>query len=135
MRSKRCFLPSHVEDQRYPPDSIKYIYALHNHPYDSRISDDDIAFIVAEGGRHAFEVETRDGTIRLSIIAFFSDNPESPTCDGFYQYIPVTSQILKWTNARSKWDCEQTHSITWWDDRVNFSVEETRAPCFKEEVP
>jgi hypothetical protein len=29
---KSCVLPSYVEDPRYPPDSLKYIFALHNHP-------------------------------------------------------------------------------------------------------
>jgi hypothetical protein len=116
LRSKQCILPSLVDDQRYPRNSIEYVYALHNHLYDDRISDNDIKFIVAEAREHAFEVETKDGKLKVSIVAFFANDFENPTCDGFYQYIPATNQILKWTREQAKWSCMQTHTVSWWND-------------------
>jgi hypothetical protein len=135
LRSKQCILPPNVEDQRFAPDSIKYIFALHNHLYDDRVSRRDIEFIVGQATEHAFEVETRHGKIKLSIVAFFSTDFEKPTCDGFYQYIPATHQILKWTREQDKWDCKQTHVVVWSDDYSVPSVKETDAPCMRRGEP
>jgi hypothetical protein len=107
-RTKSCFLPSLVEDQRYPADRIGYIYALHNHPQGSSISEKDIRFIVSEAVEHGFETATKDGPLRLSIVAFFSNRVSPPRCDGFHQYIPATNQVLRWTKTQGRWDCEQT---------------------------
>jgi len=134
-RSKTCYLPSIVEDRRYPPDSIKYICALHNHLYDDPLSVNDIRFIVSEVHNHGFESETKDGVSRLSTVAFFSNDRGAPTCDGFHQYIPATSQILKWTHAQGRWVCEQTGRVVWAEDGVRFSIESTHAPCSKGAVP
>ncbi|MFL5355034.1 hypothetical protein [Archangium sp.] len=127
---KSCILPPVVEDRRYPPGSLKYVFALHNHPYNSTLSDYDIRFIVSKGDEDGFEVETRDGKIRLSIIAFFSDSDDTahPTCDGFFQYIPLTGQLLKWTSAQGAWHCEQTGTIKWFA-RTDFRFEKKTAPC------
>jgi hypothetical protein len=135
LRSKQCILPPSVEDQRFQPGSIKYIFALHNHLYDDRISDPDINYTVSRALEHGFEAETKHGKIKLSIVAFFSNDFEKPTCDGFYQYIPATHQILKWTHAQGDWNCWQTHSVAWQDDYTRFSIEEADTPCSKRETP
>jgi hypothetical protein len=131
-RSKNCLLPSHVEDARYPPGSIQYIYALHNHPYGGALSRSDIRFIVGEGTVHGFEARTKEGVVRLSIIAFFSYGATAPACDGFHQYVPVTGQLMMWTQEQGRWRCEQTGHVVWNDDGTDFYVKETRGPCFKE---
>lgn len=71
---KSCVLPSYVDDRRYPPGSLKYIFALHNHPYESSLSKDDIDTIISKGSLHGFESETKSGKIKLAVIAFFSNS-------------------------------------------------------------
>ncbi|MCY1018093.1 hypothetical protein [Pyxidicoccus sp. MSG2] len=135
-RSKSCLLPSTVEDARFPSESLKYVYALHNHPYGSELTDRDIRFIVSEGTEHGFESETKDGRLRLSVVAFFSNHVAEPTCDGFHQYIPMTGQLLKWTQAEGRWSCEQTGSVVWSaDDGEDFSIREMRQPCTRRSPP
>ena len=68
---KTCYLPPVVEDSRYPPASLKYIFALHNHPFQDRPSDNDIGFMASMGLMHGFETDTKNGKVRLAIIAFF----------------------------------------------------------------
>ncbi|MCE9668531.1 hypothetical protein LY474_11980 [Myxococcus stipitatus] len=135
-RSKSCLLPSVVDDRRYPPDAIRYIYALHNHPYGSRLTENDIQFIVSEGKAHGFEHETKDGRQRLSIVAFFSRNVSEPSCDGFHQYIPLTGQLLKWTRTGASWRCEQTGSVIWEaGDERRFTIQESSRPCDRSKTP
>ncbi|NTX10454.1 hypothetical protein HUA76_06625 [Myxococcus sp. CA056] len=135
-RSKSCLLPSWVDDPRYPPDAIRYIYALHNHPYGSSLTENDIRFIVSEGLAHGFESETKDGRLRLSVVAFFSRNAAEPSCDGFHQYIPLTGQLLKWSRSGANWQCEQTGSVRWSDaDTRTFSVQKGSAPCERSHTP
>jgi hypothetical protein len=132
LRDKKCFLPSLVEDPHYPQESIKYVFGLHNHLFDDRVSDDDIRFIIGEGGKHAFEIDTKDGKVRLSIVAYFANDFENPKCDGFYQYIPATNQIVKWTQVKGMWRCSQTHLVIWSEDLSIMNVQEAVAPCKKE---
>jgi hypothetical protein len=135
LRSKRCALPPFVDDPRYPPESIHYIYALHNHLYDDRISDLDIHHMVDEGRAHGVEAETKDGSLKLSMIAYFANSFEDPQCDGFYQYIPPTHQILKWVKVRGKWECSQTHRVVWRNNYSDFSVEQVDEPCARKGNP
>ncbi|RKG81280.1 hypothetical protein D7W79_05955 [Corallococcus exercitus] len=132
-RSKSCLLPSRVADARYPADAIRYIYALHNHPYGSALSSNDLRFIVSEGRAHGFETETKNGRVRLSIVAFFSNVTEPASCDGFHQYIPLTGQLLKWTRtASSGWQCEQTGRVTWHDaEALDFTIQKLQGPCLR----
>jgi hypothetical protein len=127
---KSCELPPRVDDQRYSQGSLKYIFALHNHPFGSTLSDHDIRFIVSAGQEHGFEASTRTGKVRLAVIAFFSNSSQhgQPACDGFFQYIPLTGQILRWSNTGRGWSCEQTGAIVW-DDAVSFHIEERKASC------
>jgi hypothetical protein len=127
---RSCVLPRLIDDKRYPPDSLKYIFALHNHPFEATLSDDDIRTIVSRGLEHGFEVDTKGGKIRLSIIAFFSRSNDftRPTCDGFFQYIPITNQLLKWTRASDSWICEQIGTVKWSNETM-FHVKYETVPC------
>jgi hypothetical protein len=125
---KTCKLPSQVSDQRFPSESLQYIYALHNHLYDDPVSQQDMQFIISRGSEHGFEAETRSGKVQLSIVAFFSNEVASPHCDGFYQYIPSRSRIFKWTHV-AEWSCKQTHVVDWNDDFSKASLTEAPDSC------
>ncbi|KFE69167.1 hypothetical protein [Hyalangium minutum] len=105
---KTCDLPPFVNDPRYPPTSLKYIFALHNHPFEDILSNKDIGYITDMGLTHGFEINTRDGNVRLAVIAFFSTSNdfESPTCDGFFEYIPATTEMVKWHHSQDDWRME-----------------------------
>jgi hypothetical protein len=115
---KSCVLPTRVNDPRYGRGELKYIFALHNHPFGSELSSLDLRFIEEKASIHEWEVETKNATIRLSIIAFFSKSRsrESPTCDGFYQYIPATRELLKWAQVKNRWAIIQHGLVTWLDE-------------------
>ncbi|REG34396.1 hypothetical protein ATI61_103290 [Archangium gephyra] len=134
-RKKSCVLPNYVDDPRYPPSSIKYVFALHNHPYAATLSDNDIQDIVAKGRIHGFQFEALNAKnkkeqVKLAVIAFFSNSNdlENPTCDGFFQYIPLAGQLRKWTHSRGEWRCQQTGTVQWFND-VDFRIEKKTAPC------
>ncbi|WP_224371171.1 hypothetical protein [Hyalangium versicolor] len=126
--TKRCIPPPFVEDRRYPSESIQYIVVLHNHTFDTAISTKDVRFIVDQGNLHGFEPKTKDRDRRLSVVAFFSNEHENPTCDGFYTYTPYTGKILKWTRDGRQWTCMQTHVVKW------LTRESLDAPTIKEET-
>jgi hypothetical protein len=143
-KRKTCVLPSTVEDQRYPPDAITYLCALHNHTYDSILSIDDMDFIVNEGMKrgeapyYGFFPNTQDGHRFLSIVAFFSNHLESPTGDGFYQYTPLNGHLLKHTRLGEQWECEQIGHVRW----IKFesgaevpSIEKVNGPCPEKSAP
>jgi hypothetical protein len=133
-RRKSCFLPSQVDDPRYPQGAIKYISALHNHPYGSALSDSDIRTIVAQGFEHGFEAETRDGTVFLSVVAFFSNGFARPTCDGFHMYVPAMGTVVRWTQNGGKWSCRQTGVIRW-RDADSYDHEAVDIPCSEKVLP
>lgn len=106
---KSCDLPAFVNDARYESSDLKYIIALHNHPFGTQISERDMRFIEAMASIHEWVIATRNhGQVLLSIIAFFSrsKDPGVPTCDGFYQYIPATRSMVRWTRMQGKWKHE-----------------------------
>ncbi|REG29847.1 hypothetical protein ATI61_107544 [Archangium gephyra] len=115
---KSCILPSFVHDPRYERGEIKYIFAVHNHPFGSILSPQDLHFIEEKASTHPWELETKSGTIRLSTIAFFSKskNPALPTCDGFYQYVPATREIMTWTQIQGQWGRTERGVVRWLDD-------------------
>ncbi|PTL85105.1 hypothetical protein DAT35_05665 [Vitiosangium sp. GDMCC 1.1324] len=110
-----CLLTPNVDDPRYPPDAIKYIFFLHNHPFASDLSDKDIYTAAAMANAHELVAEAGTKKIPLSAIAFFSNSKDEqhPTCDGFYQYIPATSELLKWLNAEGDWRKEKIGRVNW----------------------
>jgi hypothetical protein len=70
--TRTCFLPTFVSDARYAPGALKYVFALHNHPFGSPLSSTDRLLIEELAGIHDWEIQTRDGEVRLAVIAFFS---------------------------------------------------------------
>ena len=138
-RKKTCLLPPAVRDRRYSLGGIKYICALHNHLFDDALSTLDLKFIVQEGLRHGspphfgYRQETRDGGRLLSTVAFFSNQVEAPTCDGYYQYFPLTGVIVKVTHKNNRSTCEQ-FALVKWDDTLEFpTVTEVKGPCPNDE--
>ncbi|PTL82126.1 hypothetical protein [Vitiosangium sp. GDMCC 1.1324] len=110
---RQCRLPPDVEHSRYSADQIGYVFAVHNHPYPDELSDGDIRFIVDQGLKHGFYIETEGRKIPLGIVAFFS-NSLAATCDGFYQYIPATNELLKWTpEAEGHWRSDVIGEVLW----------------------
>jgi hypothetical protein len=106
---KSCVLPAFVNDARYASSDLKYIIALHNHPFGTQISERDMRFIEAMASVHEWVITTRNhGQVLLSIVAFFSRSkaPGAPTCDGFYQYIPAARAMVRWTRTQEKWKQE-----------------------------
>ena len=103
---------------------------IRDSPYAATLSDNDIADIVAKGLKHGFEVEAKGAKVRLAVIAFFSESsdPRQARCDGFFQYIPLTSQMLKWSNTSDGWKCQQTGSVRWLSG-AEFRVDRKNAPC------
>jgi hypothetical protein len=103
---RSCLLPTFVNDSRYASGDLKYIFALHNHPFGSKISPQDTRFVEQMASVHEWLIKTKNnGEIMLSIIAFFSKSkdPAAPTCDGFYQYTPATRTMVRWTQAQGRW--------------------------------
>jgi hypothetical protein len=99
-----------VNDPRYAPGDLKYIFALHNHPFGSGISEQDAQFIEEMASVHEWAIRTQNNReILLSIIAFFSSSkdPKAPTCDGFYQYTPATGVLMIWTQTQGSWEQER----------------------------
>jgi hypothetical protein len=118
---RTCRLPTFVDDKRYPPQLLKHVYILHNHPSPITLSDRDVRAIATAARIHGKFVETRDGRIPVSIIAFFSNsyNPSQPTCDGFFEYSIATTDLWKWTpDEKGKWQREKMGTITWSDGQV-----------------
>jgi hypothetical protein len=134
-RKKMCLLPPTVQDQRYSPSGIKYICALHNHLFDDALSADDLRFILNEGARRGappyfgFFPQTREGGRLLSIVAFFSTDAQSPSCDGYYQYFPLIGVIVKVTHGDTKPRCEQFGLVEWDDAFKVPTIKEVKGPC------
>lgn len=116
---RSCILPAFVDDSRYASSDLKYIFALHNHPFGGLPSPSDLRFTDEMAQLHAWAIETKNSKVLLSIIAFFSNstNPERPTCDGFYQYIPATRDMLKWTHTQDVWEREELGIVTWLNEQ------------------
>ena len=116
-------LPPNIDDPRYPPSSIKYIFLLHNHPFAGELSQIDIRLAVAMVNAHALLVEAGNRKIPLSVIAFFSNSKDgqNPTCDGFHQYIPATRELLKWTNTSGDWKSKRIGTVNWTSD-TEFTI-------------
>jgi hypothetical protein len=117
-RRRSCRLPDDVDDRRYPPQSLKYIFALHNHPFGGPLSLADMQRIIALANIHEWTVDTKGGKIPIAIIAFFSTStdPANPTCDGYYQYVPETRALLKWSHTGGDWLRETMGTVTWLGD-------------------
>lgn len=122
-----CYLPKDVEDPDHPPDSIKYIFSIHNHPFAGGISDKDIFLASAMANAHKVVEEINNKPVPYAVIAFFSRSTdgENPTCDGFYQYIPGTGELLRWTHSMGHWSRATIGTVVW-TSPTNFTVEGQR---------
>lgn len=114
-RKRSCKLPSFVDDPRYAPGSLKYIFALHNHPFGSPLSFRDMRKIISLANTHEWVVNTRDGKVPIAIIAFYAKSPDttSPPCDGFYQYTPETRELSQWARTAEGWRGRKIGTVTW----------------------
>lgn len=113
-KKKTCRLPAFVDDRRYPPWSIKYIFALHNHPFGGPLSLQDMRKIISLANMHEWVIETKDGRVPIAIVAFFSrPDRASPTCDGFYQYTPETRSLHVFTKTGDGWSRRDVGEVTW----------------------
>lgn len=118
-----CTLPAFVEDNRYPANRLKHLYILHNHPgTPTNISEKDITAVVNAAKIHGAFVETREGKIPVSIVAFFSSHYDpSPTrCEGFFEYRKGSTEVMKWTpDERGQWRREKAGTVIW-DNETDF---------------
>jgi len=113
-RRRTCKLPPFVEDPRYYPWDIKYVFALHNHPFGGPLSKGDMHEIISLAKLHEWVVETKDGKIPIAIVAFFSNSSQGkPTCDGFYQYTPETRDLQRFTKVNGGWLQKRLGKVTW----------------------
>jgi hypothetical protein len=120
-----CYLPPTVDDPRYAPADLMYIFAIHNHPFAGEISEDDVHLAVEMANAHKWFVKTKDTEVHFSVIAFFSKSTdgEKPSCDGFYQYAPATDDLWLWTNADGKWGRRKVGTVVWTGDKFNIERE------------
>ncbi|MBN1205350.1 MAG: hypothetical protein JXB05_10535 [Myxococcaceae bacterium] len=115
---RTCRLSAFVDDPRYSPGSLKYILALHNHPFGTPLSREDMRSIIALANHHEWVVDTAEGKVPLAIVAFYSrsTDPASPTCDGFYQYTPETRELHEWIRTQDTWHPKKLGTVTWLDE-------------------
>ncbi|MFL5351048.1 hypothetical protein [Archangium sp.] len=114
--NKSCRLPPFVSDSRYAPGDLRYIFALHNHPFGTILSPEDTQFIENMASLHEWSIKLQDDReILLSIVAFFSrsKDPAAPSCDGFYQYVPATRSMTLWTQNQGHWQRELIDPEVW----------------------
>lgn len=115
-RRKTCKLPTFVNDPRYPAWSIKYIFALHNHPFGGPLSLADLQKIIALANTHEWLVETKNGKVPIAIVAFFSNSGGAESkCTGFFQYVPETRELVRFTKAQGEWFRKDIGKVTWLD--------------------
>jgi hypothetical protein len=119
-----CLLPWRVDDPRYAPENIKYLFYIHNHALAGELSDRDIRLAVEMANIHGWVAETGNGRVPVAVIAFISDSGdgESPACDGAYQYIPATRELLKWTKTAGAWHRTKIGTVIWHSSE-HFSIQ------------
>lgn len=124
---KGCKLPTHVEDKRFPLGSLKHVFILHNHPGPLPLSDRDFLGTAKAARIHGGFVETKEGKVPLSVIAFYANKhePTPPACDGFLMYSFATSEVSKWTPGEDgHWQRKKTGTVTWLtEERFLFNPE------------
>lgn len=110
---RSCDLPPYVSDARYPDENIRYVLAIHSHPVPNALSKGDISYIIAAGRKHGLAFNNEDGQIKLSVIAFFTQGGRDHiSCDGFFQYTPLTGELLKWTKtSQGEWQSETEGTV------------------------
>ncbi|WNG52489.1 JAB domain-containing protein [Archangium minus] len=122
--SRLLSLPNAVTVSPNNPNfKLYWVFVVHNHPVGDALSRRDIRFIVEQGQIHGFSVKTREREIPIGIVAFFSEGGVGhASCDGFFQYVPLTGELLKWTVEAKEWRREQYGTVRWLDSE-NFEIE------------
>jgi hypothetical protein len=125
-RKRQCRLPPIVSDSRYRADEIRYMFVIHNHPYEGEISRNDIRVIVEQGEVHGFSATAEGREVPISIVAFYSRSGRGrATCDGFFQYIPLTKELVKWSvEDGGEWRDEVYGRVEWTGDDFDIIYEE-----------
>jgi hypothetical protein len=70
-------------------------------------------------------VEPQEGNIPVAIIAFFSNSytPESPSCDGFFEYSLHTNELVQWDpDALGHWSRKKAGTVTWFSE-TSFRID------------
>jgi hypothetical protein len=124
---RNCDLPPYVSDSRYPDEQIRYVLAIHGHPVPNELSKGDLGYIIEAGRRHGLAFTSKDGQVKLGIVAFFTEGDRSNIrCDGFFQYTPFTGELLKWTRSeQSEWESEKIGTVRYkWnaDGRLEIDI-------------
>jgi hypothetical protein len=121
-----CRAPAFVEDSRYPPDSLKYLYFLHNHPATpTNLSERDIAALAKMARIHGGYVDTKAGRLPIGVIAFFSKDSASG-CDGFYEYTYGSPDVVRWMpDETGHWRRTRAGTVSW-ENETEFRFVPTR---------
>jgi hypothetical protein len=115
-KRRTCRLPAFVDDPRFQSWDLKYVFALHNHPYGGPLSLPDMRQIVALANEHEWVVQTKRGKVPLAIVAFFAKPGSGEgTCGGFYQYTPETRDLYQFIQTNQGWRREDLGKVTWLD--------------------
>lgn len=125
---RRCRAPAFVDDARYPPRSLRYLYFVHNHPATpTNLSEEDIGAVIKIARLHGPFVDTKEGRIPVGVIAFFANSYRSSAamCDGFYEYSWGNSWVMRWTrDDEGRWQQEKAGTVTWLNEQeFNFEPE------------
>lgn len=113
-----CDLPPYVADDRYPADSISYLVVVHNHPYDEKLSNKELRFLVEMANLHGYTAPLNGRNLSISIVAYVGqERAGKVTCTGYYRYFPARNGDLvkvaldsrsgEWKEARLgriRWD-------------------------------
>lgn len=115
-KRRTCRLPTFVDDSRFGSWNLKYVFALHNHPFGGPLSLPDMRQIIALAREHDWVVETKRGRVPLAIVAFFAKSGSvQGTCGGFYQYTPETRELYRFVQTQQGWRREDMGKVTWLD--------------------
>jgi len=113
---RQCRLPGKVTDRRYPAEKLAHVVVLHSHPFDRRLSDEDLLFLGRMANLHGMTALVDGHEISISIVAFFGKlNAGRPVCDGFYQYLPArNSELVRMSSqGNGQWERQLLGHIKW----------------------
>lgn len=112
---RRCDLPAHVVDSRYPEREVAYLVMLHNHPGGGSISLPDLYAIARMARIHGPTSRFQGQHVSISIAAFFGrERDGKPDCAGFYHYVPARSdEIIRYTVDHGRMEKKVVAHVVW----------------------
>ncbi|HEX8434414.1 MAG TPA: BatA domain-containing protein [Archangium sp.] len=112
---RRCDLPAHVMDRRYPESAVAYLVMLHNHPGGGSISFPDLYAIAAMARIHGPTTLFHGHQVSISIAAFFGRQRDGkPECAGFYHYVPARSdEVVRYTIDNGRMERKVVARVVW----------------------